>query len=696
MRAERPARTGFPRESRGLGAFVSPFLELGGLWTLAVVQPVFSDLAASAEVLLLRRSTSADITEFSLALALLPPLAIATVIWAVGLASSRLGRLFHVALLGALAAIWVSQLAISGGFGRELSWVLAAVASPILAAARLRSEAVAVWLKALAPLSLVLVAWFLLVSPVAELVGDETDGSVAELTTEPALTPVLFIVFDELPTLSLMGPDGEINESMFPNFARLAKSATWYRNHTSAAESTWNSMPGLLTGLGTDNWTFPVFARHPNNLFSLLGGTHALNIQEYTAMCPPDLECRARAFSAGGELRDLLVLAGEITVNRLGFDTDDDLADEPRGSSDTALRLDLDWAAIAEGVPTSIDAFMEGFIPDGGPRLDFFHLLLPHQPWVWAGDTRITNAPLAQRDSIFGTWIDETSAWSNMARHLLQLQHADGVLGDILDELDRAGVLDDTMVVLTSDHGVSFQGGLPSRLPESDNLHELFWTPLIIKYPGQVTGATIDSPVSALDVLPTIAAVLGVDLPWESDGLSLVPAPPDSDRPRRLFVGDRSDLETDGMVYRLTSDEYFARLLSAARSRDISRTADLGHFGPYSFMVGEPVTAFVPDRIDPSITLDGTSLVSHGGLERGSEGAPLWIEGRTNDPSVKAVAVSVSGTIVAAIPVDGATGSMAFWWVVSPGTLGDELSDVVLHEIRGTPESPTLGPAFTG
>src|SRR5688500_12680392 len=50
--------------------------------------------------------------------------------------------------------------------------------------------------------------------------------------------PVVVLAFDELPVVSLLGRDGDIDEHLFPNFAALRQTSTWYRNATTVAELT--------------------------------------------------------------------------------------------------------------------------------------------------------------------------------------------------------------------------------------------------------------------------------------------------------------------------------------------------------------------------------------------------------------------------------------------------------------------------
>jgi hypothetical protein len=63
--------------------------------------------------------------------------------------------------------------------------------------------------------------------------------------------------------------------------------------------------------------------------------------------------------------------------------------------------------------------------------------------------------------------------------------------------------------------------------------------PLLVKTPGQKVGVVDDRPVETIDVVPTIADVLGIQLPFAVDGRSLL-RPRDQDRPRRMAMNEQS------------------------------------------------------------------------------------------------------------------------------------------------------------
>jgi len=99
---------------------------------------------------------------------------------------------------------------------------------------------------------------------------------------------------------------------------------------------------------------------------------------------------------------------------------------------------------------------------------------------------------------------------------------ADAAFGRFVDALERAGRLDDTVVVLTADHGEEFleHGGLT----HGQTLYrEVLHVPLLVRLPGAVSGTTsIDRIVQQVDLLPTILELAGLDVPPGLDGASLL------------------------------------------------------------------------------------------------------------------------------------------------------------------------------
>ena len=109
----------------------------------------------------------------------------------------------------------------------------------------------------------------------------------------------------------------------------------------------------------------------------------------------------------------------------------------------------------------------------------------------------------------------------NEQRYLLQLGFVDRLLGRLVARLKSQGMYDDTLIVVTADHGFAWQVGVPTRRSVSpSNVEELGPVPLFVKAPGQTRGRVSDALARTLDVTPTIADVLNVPLGYRADGSS--------------------------------------------------------------------------------------------------------------------------------------------------------------------------------
>ncbi len=117
-----------------------------------------------------------------------------------------------------------------------------------------------------------------------------------------------------------------------------------------------------------------------------------------------------------------------------------------------------------------------------------------------------------------------TPAYSSSAieRYDTAIRYSTDALGQLLDDLEEAGRLDDALVIVTADHGDEFfeHGGFSHGY----TLHEeVIRVPLFVKLPGQRGARRVAQRVSILDIYPTIAEVVGVRVSHPIDGESLVP-----------------------------------------------------------------------------------------------------------------------------------------------------------------------------
>ena len=103
----------------------------------------------------------------------------------------------------------------------------------------------------------------------------------------------------------------------------------------------------------------------------------------------------------------------------------------------------------------------------------------------------------------------------------MQVGYVDRLVGTLVRRLKQAGLYDRALVVVTADHGISFEPGGPPRSVTRENLPDIAGVPLFVKYPGQQRGLVDRRDAQTIDIVPTIADVIGARIPWHIDGLSL-------------------------------------------------------------------------------------------------------------------------------------------------------------------------------
>ena len=110
------------------------------------------------------------------------------------------------------------------------------------------------------------------------------------------------------------------------------------------------------------------------------------------------------------------------------------------------------------------------------------------------------------------------------------VEEIDFHVGRILDKLTELGIDNNTLVFFTSDngpwleYGIDAGSGMPYTGGKETQLEGGVRVPALMRWPGQLdSGAVVTEPVSAIDILPTLAGLLGVPAPGTVDGLDLWP-----------------------------------------------------------------------------------------------------------------------------------------------------------------------------
>ena len=520
-------RVGFPRAA----------LHLGGLWALAFAQPLFDLLGRNAEFFVARGSTAGDILVLAFGYALLPPLAGAAAVWALGLIRPALGWAALLALIALIVAALLLPPAgdALGGSGAAIPVALALGAGA--AALYARAAAVRSFVTVLAPAPLIVLLLFLVGSPVRGLLfPSEAGGAVAGPSR--STTPIVHIVLDELPQTSLVGADGRIDARLFPSIARLARTSTWYRNATTVDDLTTEAVPAQLTGEQPRLGSLPITRDHPRSLFTLFERSHELTVVEpITDICPErlcegarpgaadrlqslesDLEVVLQHMLLPADMRDGLPAVDSVWE---GFETASVTGAGEFGSAENLTPEVLERLAHDDATAGFERAIAALDRRGSRPPLLFVHSTLPHGAWRRLPDGRQYPIEGLEYPGLrSGIWIGpQWQVDQSFQRHLLQAQYADRLVGRLLDALRAHDLFDDAVIVVTADHGASFETGRQRRPATSANIGAIAPVPLFVKQPGQREARVDDGAVRTIDVLPTIADAAGVRLSWRADGV---------------------------------------------------------------------------------------------------------------------------------------------------------------------------------
>lgn len=434
-----------------------------------------------------------------------------------------------------------------------IAWLLQRVAPRLLG----RVDGAAAWhspLRALVPLgSLVVGSIFLLVPPVllARDAGTAT-AAVRPASAGPGERPnLIVIVIDTLRADHL--PFYGYSRQTAPNLSALARQGMLFTQMYAQAASTRPSVATMFSSLypavHKTNENRDYFSNAIPRLPEFLqkAGYRTFAISANANVSP--------TFGYAKGFDDFVVWKQEsaFRITMMGRLAEDTL---------TPGVLSRLLGERAEIVPTA-DAITDGTLRwvDQNPAQPFFLYLQyidPHDPYrppapydrsfdrrtdpprrAGGVDPLQLLGPAADREKV-GRWIDLYDG---------EILYADHHVGRLLQGLETRGLLRNSLVLVTSDHGEEFfeHGG---ERHGTSTYEELIRVPLIAWWPGRTPpGTTVSAPVTHLDLLPTLLEVAGVPVPPDSQGRSIagVLRDPAAPLPSRLLfaqiVQDGFELE---------------------------------------------------------------------------------------------------------------------------------------------------------
>lgn len=675
--------------------------QLTVLSAFALAQPLLDILGRNPEFFAVRRSTGGQIVLFALAVILVPPAALLAVELLVGIGSRAATEIVHLVFIAGLVAViglhaFANRTTLSG-IG---VLVLAAAVGVLGALLYRRVPAVGSFLTVLAPAPFIFLALFLFDSGASKLVF--VNNPTVHERHVSSTTPVVLIVFDEFAPVALMNKDEKIDADRYPNFTALAHDSTWFRSATTVQWLTEVAVPAVLTGIlpkNTGRKLLPIYADHPDNIFTLLGGSYRVRaVESITQLCPTKLCKEVRGASPSAVSDTTGSLASDAGIVYLHLLLPQPYSNEIPEISDSWGNFGKHEAvekpnSVSGGGPIlpcgrNVCRFTSLFSHDRKPTLYVLHSLLPHVPYLYlpSGQRYGVQAPLL-RGIQHNRWSQAWPALQADQRYLLQVEYTDRALGLIVQRLKAKGIYDRALVIVVADHGVSNRPGQPRRRPTPGNLQDIAFVPLFVKLPNQHQGRINDGLARTIDIVPTIADVLGVKMPWHVDGKTLIGRHVPSNGTVRIELGGDQAVSAPLSVLRARR----ARALAQQLRTFGGTPSSVYRIGPDRDLVGQRLSDLqVRPSENAGVELQGQQLLNV--VDTHTDLLPTWVEGRLTGQHLSSanVALAVNGRVAAVTKTFEGSGGTSFAAMVPASALRNGHNDVTVLLVRRGEGTRTL------
>ena len=320
---------------------------------------------------------------------------------------------------------------------------------------------------------------------------------------------------------------------------------------------------------------------------SLLTGLHPWNHGVlFNAVPIEDTELpNVAVFARGAGFATAAFVSSYVLHARWGFDRGfETYRFEPEGNRRIWKGEWVDFATRGGRTTDAALAWIEKHQSE--PFFVWVHYFDPHNPYEPPAEyRRPANDPVDLRNKSLPK---EISSWESLIATIRayrgEVAYVDHQIERLVEGLRDLGLLDQTAVVVTSDHGEGL--GDHGHMTHGWNLHEeLVRIPLIVRAPGIPRNSRLSGPVQLEDLMPTLLALMGLRAPEGLDGRNLLPwircnAPAS---PRESVVGQRApfpnhpvlfferrgpakwigELSGGGRVYRLDKDPAEQQALDA-------------------------------------------------------------------------------------------------------------------------------------
>ncbi len=362
----------------------------------------------------------------------------------------------------------------------------------------------------------------------------ETHAQEVETATHSESQPAVFIlVFDEL-GYDVLLEEGKVDAESFPNIAALAGDGVWFTNATT------NNFRSVAT--------LSIIIDSVNSLaqqFDIRLYTQFLRVeQRYADDCGKVMTCRGVGYlTANNQLR----LAGNLVLRAFYEATPEPV--------DTAIDRPMGWLLDRLGwaypsvdpaffhmfTKQQFDVFLDDIEGQKSPgRIHVLHLLLPHNPFAFNEEGTALSAV-----SPFAPSPTSPAGSPSVERYRQQTMFVDVLVGKFISKLKSEGIYDESVIVLTGDHGPRAHLPSPEKPPDAFLPH----VPLVIRAPG-LDSYVSDVDYQHIDFGPTLMDILGLPSPRDAEGVSAF----SEERPQRDKV---IQVDYDVFVYSEEDDSWY-------------------------------------------------------------------------------------------------------------------------------------------
>jgi arylsulfatase A-like enzyme len=327
-----------------------------------------------------------------------------------------------------------------------------------------------------------------------------------------------------------------------PNLRDLAAESTVYTNAISPGDMTLSSHASLFTGF-YPSWHKAHFER---------GYDWGRPLDTAYPVLPEILS--AKGFDTAAIVANYLYLAPGFGLDR-GFQYHDSSAPSVflgrtyafllrERVRNILIRFEQPWQyeqafRRAEEINSRALGFMDREKSQGGRFFCFLNYMDSHTPYLPPG-------PYATLFPGYDPAVD-TNRYNDLEREIVTgrrpmgdhdrealvsqydggIRYMDSALGDLVKALKHRGLYDNTLLIVTADHGEAF--GEKALIGHALSVYQdMVHVPMLIKYPGQRTSAVVRENVSLVDLMPTVLDVLGYSAPKGLQGRSLWKAAPEN------------------------------------------------------------------------------------------------------------------------------------------------------------------------